>query len=340
MGHRASYVLIEHGATHIYYAHWGARSVPAQLLAGPDRTAAYLRTLRTHPNLLDTARAEGALLLDADKRRVLFWGGEDIAMFPYLRRVLLPALRDLWPGWTIDWTTFGVADIARHLGIALSHVLSGSFAEDFSYPIDGDGLRETNPEYIDTLITIKDADGRVDDYLFDYKFAPSAGPDLLALCRAKTPDWLPSEQDGIVAGAYLDVAARTMWIWQDEVLDPRYLEDLARRWDGWHVRGHVEGVVRQAELSGRTAANIAISNAAAVQQLVAELTDDLNDWFDPGRLLPLLTSNPPSGTEHIDVEPGFLTVDTPTQPPEERRQILQQLFHAALSAEEQARPTS
>lgn len=326
MGHRASYALIEHGATRMFYSHWGAKSIPAQLLAGPERTIDYLRALDPAEKLLNSAWAEGAILLDIDKCRACFWGGEDIAYYPYLRRALLPALRQLWPGWTMEWATFGMADIARHMGLDASIAFTEPFSEDMLYPLDIDDLREPNPDYLHTLITIRDAGSHVADYLFDRTFAPSAGPDLIDLCRGRTPDQLPHERAEIEAGAYIDVPARELWVWENETLNPRYLVDLAQRWAGWRIHGHVEGIVRQTILSGRSAVDIMMPEAEAVQELVTELTHSLGDWFDPGKLLPLLTSNSPPGTDRIEIQPGFLRTDGPAISVDERRQILQQLF--------------
>lgn len=125
MGHRASYVLIEERTTQIYYSHWGAQSIPEQLLAGPKHTMTFLRTLKPDTKLLDTAWAEGGILLDSDRRRLLFWGGESISFCPYLRRVFLPVLRHLWSGWSAEWATQGIVDFARYLGIDLEDVLAG-----------------------------------------------------------------------------------------------------------------------------------------------------------------------------------------------------------------------
>lgn len=332
MGHRASYALIEHGVRSMYYSHWGAKGIPAQLLAGPERTVGYLRTLAPAEKLLDSAWAEGAILLDVDQRRVYFWGGEDIAYYPYLRRVLLPALRQLWPEWTMEWATFGMADIARHMGLDVSLVLTDPFSEDLLYPLYIDDLREPNPGYLHTLITVRDARGHVADYLFDRTFAPSAGPDLIDLCRGRAADRLPHECTEIEAGAYIDVPARELWVWENETLDPRYLDDLAQRWAGWQIYGHVEGIVRQTMLSGRSAVDIMMPEAEAVQELITELTHSLGDWFDPEKLLPMLTSNPPPGTDRIEIQPGFLRTDGPAVSVEERRQILQQLFRTSTTS--------
>src|SRR5579864_232621 len=102
MGHRASYVVIEQGTTSIYYSHWGAKSIPSTVLAGPTRTLAFMRSLTPGDHLLNNIWCEGGLLVDADQGHMLFWGGEAVKYCPHVRRVFLPGLARLWAGWTIQ----------------------------------------------------------------------------------------------------------------------------------------------------------------------------------------------------------------------------------------------
>ena len=82
-------------------------------------------------------------------------------------------------------------------------------------------------------------------FAYDYWGGHSAPADVVA-----GPAALPPE-DQADEGAYLDVPARSLWVWERRTLDPRNLEGLRRRWPGWQVRGHIEGLVRQVALSGR-----------------------------------------------------------------------------------------
>lgn len=72
MGARANYVLIEGGAISIYYSHWGAQSVPAVVIDGPEATIAYIRELGPDAGLMDDIWAEGGIPLDRSERVMPF----------------------------------------------------------------------------------------------------------------------------------------------------------------------------------------------------------------------------------------------------------------------------
>jgi hypothetical protein len=108
-------------------------------------------------------------------------------------------------------------------------------------------------------------------------------------------------------GVYFDVPKRAIWLWDARELDPRWLEGIERAWPGWHVEGHIEGVVRQALLSGRDPTPFMVPDAEATRRLVAVLS---SGWsVDPGALFKVAISNPPMGTDRIEVAPGFLRSD-------------------------------
>src|SRR5260221_13063413 len=81
----------------------------------------------------------------------------------------------------------------------------------------------------------------------------SLGSRLLNMLPTESMTFLPregSEQEP-QQGVYIDEEMQTIWIWENETLAVRYLEAVARRWPGWQVQGHVEGLVRHIILSGR-----------------------------------------------------------------------------------------
>lgn len=80
----------------------------------------------------------------------------------------------------------------------------------------------------------------------------------------------------------MDEVTHTLWVWANDTLDPRYLEALARRWPGWQVRGHVEGLVRQVSLSGRDTAPLKVPDQQAIDELFEELMQ--HSGIDLGRL--------------------------------------------------------
>lgn len=338
MGQRASYAVIDGGSISIYYSHWGAPSIPDHLLAGPDGMLAYIRSLVASDKPLDDVWAEGAVLLNGDHRHLLFWGGEDIAIAPHLRRGLLPVLRALWPGWSVEWATYGIVDVARGIDVDPSIVVTSDLGGDVLYPITADKLREEHPEYQRVAVTMRDTDGRVTDHLFSYGHPASAGPTLVEVCRTRPSITLPREDTGFNAsdgpwyideGAYVDLVERAIWIWSSETVDPRQVEDAARRWPGWQVYGHSDGLARQVALSGRDPRAVMAPDAEIMRQLIDILS--ISRAFNPAGLLRQALSDPPPG-EGITavVHPHFLNADPESMAPDERRRLLEEVAERVL----------
>lgn len=336
MGQRASYAVVDGEAVDLYYSHWGAPSIPDHLLAGPDGMLAYIRSLVTTDKLLDDAWAEGAILLDRDQQRLLFWGGENISIAPHLRRALLPILRLLWPGWSIGWATYGIVDIARGLGMDPTTVLASTRGR--RDPLTLDQLREEHPDYQSAAVTIRYSDDRVTDHLFSYGDPTSVGPALLDLCGTLPPLTLPREDTGFNAvegpayideGAYIDIAGRAIWLWSAGTVDPRHGEDTARYWPGWRVLAHSDGLARQVALSGRDPRMVMMPDVEVMQQLIEDLATSRG--FDPAGLLRRALDDAPPG-EGITavVDPHFLDVDPEDLAPDERRRLLVEVAKRVL----------
>ncbi|HYL45046.1 MAG TPA: hypothetical protein VEU97_16815 [Ktedonobacteraceae bacterium] len=353
MGNQANYVIIENGQSHIFYSRWGALTIPSVLLSGPEGTLEYIRQLSPDEALLDNIWAEGGVLMDVDAHRALFWGGDAIALQPYLRRPLLAALSLLWPGWSIDWALFGVADLARNIGWEISRVLDDEFV-DTAFLV-GSGAVVTEAQLLESLhandseaiLTLRWKTGEVKDYLFllkesfdkpgTHRFLAtpyqvlSLGPRLLSILPTESTISLPKEGSGQEPkkGAYVDEEAQTIWIWEGETLDPRYLEAIARRWPGWQVQGHVEGLVRHIILSGRDPAAISVSVQQAIQELIAALTGERG--FDPMQLSQVIQQAlPPEEQQGMKFGKGFFSTDTPPLARQERRDVLEHLLSGQI----------
>jgi hypothetical protein len=98
MGHRANYALIEDGRLQLYFSRWGALTIPAVVLSGPEDTIAYVRNHTLTDGLLNNTWAEGVIFIDVDAKTMKRSGGDDIDLKPYLQRPLLKAVRSLWLG--------------------------------------------------------------------------------------------------------------------------------------------------------------------------------------------------------------------------------------------------
>jgi hypothetical protein len=336
MGHRATYVLIEDGTTATYYSHWGAKVVPAVVLGGFAATRAYLRALAPADGLLDTVWAEGGILLDGSTHTLLFWGGELLRDRPDLRRLFLPSVRLRWPGWIVAWATHGVVDFAAHPGVAQAlgqdsaSLLHDNLMEWTTYA-EVEIRAPAEDPWIATVLTVRWEDGKVSDYTLGYE--PQGyltfGPDLLAILRGSATGALPREngdaKDGPpMGGAYADVPARVLWVWQDSTRHPAFVEHLRTAWPGWQVEELIDGLAQQVALTGRDPALVAAPRDQEIAELLGEVTWG-DDW-DPGALVQRTISPTERETATIQFAPGFYRVDRAAMTPAERCALLQQLL--------------
>jgi hypothetical protein len=358
LGNRANYVIVENGQAQIFFSRWGALTIPSVLLSGPEGTLEYICQLTPDESLLNNVWAEGGVLVNVDTHRALFWGGNSIAEHPYLRRPLLTALSLLWPGWSIDWALFGVADLARSIGWEVSQVLDNQFAQTAF--LAGNEAVVTETQLLEslhakdpkTILSIRRNTGEVKDYLlileefFDgdpqtfYQLATlyqalSLGPRLLNLLPIESTSFPPKEgsKQEPHQGAYVDEEMQTIWIWENETLDSRYLEAVARRWPGWQVQGHVEGMVRHVILSGRDPAAVKVSAQQAVQELITTLTGERS--FNPRQISEAIQQVLPAEEQQgMKFGKGFFSGDAPLLTPQERQEVLERLLVELLENDE------
>lgn len=279
MGHRANCVIIEQSQSKIYYAHGNATIIPKLLLEESHDNWQHIEGYFTPvEKLLPINRAQGGILVDRDRHRLLFWGGEDIKIYPYLRRPLLSTLRSLCPDWRVEWAIHGNADLANALSLDLTSLLVGDFAEGFNpdHPLSDEELLADSDE--ETILTVRWEDGMLFDYHLSYLPATvlAVGPHLLEVLPQKKTAMLPHERDEEYdGGAFLDLTTHEMSVWTRSTIDPRYLMALTQLWTGWHITRHVEGLVRQVSLSGRDPSAITVAHHEAAAKLANILKSSL-----------------------------------------------------------------
>jgi hypothetical protein len=249
MGSRANYVVIEQGEQHLAWTRWGAQSVVADLLAGPEASTLAFRPpvppVPPAPNTADALRwtgvtpveqlmteiyCEGAALIDHDRRVLLaFQWVEDYATFVDG----LAALSEAWPGWHVRWAFDGILDVARHLGMdpaPLREQIDLSDAALFSGP---DDWRPALPDNSDVgVLSVRHPDGSLAMYLTTddstlVACATAAGiealpPGFATLDRPTMPRW----------GLHLDRGARTAGVWTVDRLSGALIDPSAA-WPGW-----------------------------------------------------------------------------------------------------------
>jgi hypothetical protein len=281
MGQRADLIVIENGNAEIYYTHHRANTLDHDLFWGPRYALGFIRAQRRMETgeLLDDVWAEGGAVMDLDRKRLHWFGGEDIISDVSLRRVHGQLLAKVWSGWIVRWAEGGVADIAGGLGIPLTKVLSAN-KEPPAVPwgIRAPVATETDPDMSHSVASVRTSDG---DIRLAMLHGPCGdllycGPDLAsAIEDSGWPTYLELNwfrdciQDD---GLHIDARLRRIDFW---TASPIRSADVQRRvascWPGWTVKWHGSRFESQIEL---TEGRLRIELPTCEQQI-----DKIRSWL-------------------------------------------------------------
>jgi hypothetical protein len=118
MGNRANLVLVDRDGWQLRYSHWAGCRMLDALLAGPDMAGRYIRVQEVGNFWTDELWADGGLVLDLDKRKLVFFGEELMATMNE-RRAMFEVLAITWPGYSTSWAYEATAEIAAYVGASL-----------------------------------------------------------------------------------------------------------------------------------------------------------------------------------------------------------------------------
>jgi hypothetical protein len=263
VGQRANIVVIQDGQVDLYYCHWCAATLPADLFWGPEHAVAFARRQRDartigpeipmrRPDLsslsaseperpgaegwLDNAWAEGGAVIDLDQKTLILYGGEDIPRDIPLRRLYLELLEIVWQGWEVRWAHLGMLDMADHVGLPRRLVAaefdppSTSFAECIGY----------GRPYTPTIgsLLLEDQSLRLFPLSGYCEWILAAGPELVESMKehpgyAYLPlhEWNTPFPDG---GFHIDLREHSLSYWTAaDTWDPA--ASIVPLWPGWRV---------------------------------------------------------------------------------------------------------
>ena len=256
MGQRANLVLVKNGCYRLFYSHWCANTLPRDLFWGPEHAVKFIQIQREmdKSDWLDEVWAEGAAVVDLDKRVLLLFGGEDICFDIPLRRVYLESLARIWNTWTVNWAHEGIASVADYVGFPRASVL-GSRKEPpvcSLVPLEG---------YLpDTVASIRWSAEQLSFYPLadDPDVYLLSGVSLLKADGADrgVAEFLMNELDEgresfPTGGFHIDVPARTVDFWTARSR-ASVASEVAELWPDWSVRWHRDSFEVQVDCaSGR-----------------------------------------------------------------------------------------
>jgi hypothetical protein len=238
MGQRANLIIIRNTSYELYYSHWCANTLPKDLFWGTQYAIKFIemQTKVDESGWLDDVWAEGGAILDLDKKKIIFYGGEEIMHDIPLRNLYLKLMRNIWYGWDIQWAHGGIVDLAKYVGYPKEKVLTGS--KD-----DRNDLSLAPPEemaWVNTVASVKFSENElllfplceeVDVYL-------SYGPDLIknidksyGYKRFSLDEW---SMDFPTGGFHIDISSKRLAFWHAHDM-PNKPQELHLDWSDWEV---------------------------------------------------------------------------------------------------------
>lgn len=234
MGARANYVVMQGGSWTLHTSRWGAAGMATDLAYGP---AAAIRCFRANPQVpaeqrtapggwLDDVWCEGAALVDADRRVLLWFSGE--ANHWVEQAAHRAVLERAWAGWEVRWAFDGIGDLHAYLGLGRAFVREPGFRET------GSSFWEPPEGRIDTLVTVTGQDGVTGAWgsIYDVDEELCGGPGLPGhLPAGIPPPELPVMPTG---GLHFDLPTRTLGIWTVGIV-PGIHDWPLPGWEDWRL---------------------------------------------------------------------------------------------------------
>lgn len=320
MSHDGVFIVRDGGATSFYYDRWAALQISRLLLTGPDAAVAYVRGLHQTEELVAFTFTCGAVLIDRDRRELLYWANQFAGRSAVSHRYYRLMLAERWSGWSTRWAMRGAHDFADALGLALEG-LDREPHEAWRAPRSLAELRRDHaaawerfiagiePEQLGTLIaecgedivrswalsgcsgwvTLRHRDGRLTDHVVDAQYGHLLldGHHLVELLPELHACAHPSDairEEVFEQTAFIDEAARRVdWWWAiPPWLFPWRASEL---WPGWTLVQHDGGPRRHIELTGRSLDAIRCPADDAFTEVSETLSRILTADFDPLRWL-------------------------------------------------------
>jgi hypothetical protein len=226
MGNRANMVVVEHGDWSLYGAHWVGDRMLDAVAFGPEYAVRYIRAHDECSDVgwIDPVSAGGGVLVDLDRRRMLFFG-EELAATMNERRVILDVLSHTWPGYEVGWAYGGTEELVDYVG-AERHWCPGRAGLKLH--------RVYNHSDMCHLVSVVHPDHglRLRALAWGYS-AAWQGPAMLNTLPGKGVKQLRRTTIP-ESGVHVDVEKHAVGVWTTS--EARGLFDLLQeRWPGWHA---------------------------------------------------------------------------------------------------------
>jgi hypothetical protein len=227
MGNRANFVVVKDQDWQLFYSHWAGCRMLDALVAGPQYAVRYAQSLRrcAKDEWVDPLWADGGVVVDLDRRRLLFFGDELMVDMPE-RRAMMTVLAAVWPDYAIGWAYDGTAELAGYVGAELR-------PQEWE---DRPGIRlASDRNSLCHLVSVVDETGQIRMWPLWWGDLSKAwhGPALLELLPGRGVGRL--ELGKIPEGGlHIDITQRMVGAWQTADAMGIF-QALPELWSGWRT---------------------------------------------------------------------------------------------------------
>ncbi len=264
MGQRANFVWIENGITTIHYSGYQAGNTAKIVAQGLQFCRNFFKEFTIDIFLMDTAFAEGGILIDFDQKIVMVFSFGHTWSNPVYKRHFSNFISKTWNGWSIQWAYNGNEDFAKHLGEIPNYIYAEGNAPDYS---------RSDFDYFDTSIDRKQycvvtliKDGQIFDYSLEDEFygivsCITVGENLTNVIPDvfKINKW--QKESETISCLLVDYDNRKMFICWGEYMDSRYEVEASKIWKGWEVSRQNDGLMFNFEYTQRDKSIIEFSES-------------------------------------------------------------------------------
>ena len=256
MGQRANLIIVENGRYELYYDHWCANSLDSYLFWGVYETVSFIREHDKSGSeyWLDDVWCEGAVLVDLDNKKLLFFGGEDIMFNIPLRRVYLELLKEIWEGYEVNWAFEGIIDLARYVGYNWEKLLNrteetnrditDAFENEGDYYITGVFSLAHETEGL-SIFPIYSYENNLlfcsDETVLTYISKLKSNLEVFKNGKYET-DCFPN------FGMHVDMKKRELIFWESDTTHADYYKKIENFWPGWEISYLYDNYHEHAEL--------------------------------------------------------------------------------------------
>jgi hypothetical protein len=291
MGQRANYIVKDYNRQTIYYNHWRANCITADLYLGEKRFLQFLDKCQLTDTILNEPWIEGCVIVDISKKELYFWTLHFSQETSVINCYLI-ALAEKWKGWNIQLLTNRMYDSERILGIDyISKQELPKLDRRSTESVTNDKVEE----WVIALIVIKR-----DQNLFVTKTGGlnkeeiiSYGQEIIRLLEDKPAYKLPKEgEEEWIDCVVIDTVQKKLLI-SESVFG--LWEQCKGLWEGYEFMMGDYGYCKMLELVGIETSHLLLPHDKVIEDF-SDLITVHNDNFDPVELAEKLVK------DHKDVQ--------------------------------------